>query len=485
MIYTDKKEKIEYGDFQTPLELAVRVCQQLLQLNISPDIIIEPTCGVGNFIKAASSLFPKVNRIIGVDINTQYLQDLKNSKQYSQDLRIVLQNKDFFEFDWQSYINRLDGEILVLGNFPWVTNSQLGSIGGDNLPKKNNFQKHNGLDAITGKSNFDISEWMLIQFSQLLQNREACLAMLCKTSVSRKLLSYLYSHNLNLDYCATYTIDAQKYFGATVDACLLFCKFNPNSKNYFCDVFNHLNQTEYKRIGYRNNILVRDIASFEKTSSLYDINTGIKWRSGIKHDCSNVMEFRKIDNLYINGLGESVDIEGTYLFPLMKGSDIAQNRTGSTDRCVLVTQKFVGESTEYIKEIAPKTWNYLESHAKYLNARKSKIYQKKPKFSIFGVGDYTFSPWKIAICGLYKKLEFRLISQIDNKQIVFDDTVYFLGFNDEKIARKNFELITSEQAISFYSSQIFWDEKRPIKSSILNSLNLTALLEEKYEITNS
>ena len=136
MIYTDKKEKIEYGDFQTPLELAVRVCQQLLQLNISPDIIIEPTCGFGNFIKAASSLFPKVNRIIGVDINAQYLQDLKNSKQYSQDLRIVLQNKDFFEFDWQSYINRLDGEILVLGNFPWVTNSQLGSIGGDNLPKK-------------------------------------------------------------------------------------------------------------------------------------------------------------------------------------------------------------------------------------------------------------------------------------------------------------------------------------------------------------
>jgi hypothetical protein len=150
-----------------------------------------------------------------------------------------------------------------------------------------------------------------------------------------------------------------------------------------------------------------------------------------------------------------------------------------------VTQKFVGEPTEYIKEIAPKTWNYLESHAKYLNSRKSKNYQKKPRFSIFGVGDYTFAPWKIAICGLYKKLEFRLISQIDNKQIVFDDTVYFLGFNDEKIARKNFELITSEQAISFYSSQIFWDEKRPIKSSILNSLNLTTLLEEKYEITNS
>jgi hypothetical protein len=485
MIYPDKKTKIEYGDFQTPLELAERVCKQLLQLNVNPDIILEPTCGVGNFIKAASSLFPEANKIIGIDINSQYLQEIKDDQQCSQDSRIVLQNKDFFEFDWQSYLNQLDGEILVLGNFPWVTNSQQGSIGSDNLPKKNNFQNHNGLDAITGKSNFDISEWMLIQFSQLLQDREACLAMLCKTSVSRKLLSYLYSHNLNLGYCATYAIDAQKYFGATVDACLLFCKFHPNSKNYFCDVFNNLNQTEYKRIGYRNNILIRDIASFEKMSSLYSINTGIKWRSGIKHDCSNVMELRKINNLYINGLGESVDIEDIYLFPLMKGSDIAQNRTESTDRCVLVTQKFVGESTEYIKEIAPKTWSYLEAHANYLNARKSKIYQKKPRFSIFGVGNYTFAPWKIAICGLYKKLEFRLISQIDNKQIVFDDTVYFLGFNDEKLAQKNFELLTSEQAIAFYTSQIFWDEKRPIKSSILNSLNLTALLEEKDEITNS
>ena len=79
MIYTDKKEKIEYGDFQTPLELAVRVCQQLLQLNISPDIIIEPTCGVGNFINAASSLFPEATRIIGVEINPQYLQEIKNN----------------------------------------------------------------------------------------------------------------------------------------------------------------------------------------------------------------------------------------------------------------------------------------------------------------------------------------------------------------------------------------------------------------------
>ncbi len=475
---TNKKVKIEYGDFQTPLELAQQVCQQLCQLNINPNVIIEPTCGIGNFIHAATSCFPKANKIIGIDINDQYLQKIKYDKLCSKDNRIELKHKDFFEFDWQTYINQLDGEILVLGNFPWVTNSQQGSIGSDNVPKKKNFQGLHGLDAITGKSNFDISEWMLIQIVKHLHNRNSSLAMLCKTSVSRKILNYLYSHSLNLKYCATYAIDAQKSFGASVDACLLFCKFSPDSKNYYCDMFDGFGHKKFKSIGYKNDILVRDINSFEKLSNLYKINTKTKWRSGIKHDCSNIMELRKVGDLWINGLGESVDIEDTYLFPLMKGSDIAQNRTQSTNKYVIVTQKFVGEPTTSIKDLAPKTWDYLEAHASYLNKRKSKIYKKNPIFSIFGVGDYTFTTWKIAICGLYKKLEFRLVSSFANKPIVFDDTVYFLGFNDVEIAHKSFELLTSEQAISFYSSQIFWDEKRPIKANILNSLNLAALEAE-------
>jgi hypothetical protein len=194
------------------------------------------------------------------------------------------------------------------------------------------------------------------------------------------------------------------------------------------------------------------------------------------------MEFRRISNTFVNGLGELVDIEDTYLFPLIKGSDVAQNRTKTTDRYVLVTQRFVGEPTEYIKDIAPRTWNYLESHTRYLDNRKSKIYQNNPRFSIFGVGSYTFAPWKISICGLYKKLNFRLVGKIADKPVIFDDTVYFLSFDDEQLAYKTLKLLTSPSAIDFYSSLIFWDEKRPIKSSILNSLNLTALAKTEAQL---
>ncbi|MBE9184550.1 SAM-dependent methyltransferase [Microcoleus sp. LEGE 07076] len=481
MSSNDRKTKLEYGDFQTPPALAEMVCRKLVELNVNPSTIIEPTCGVGNFIEAAARSFPSAAKIIGVEINQNYLTQIRLNKQLFQDGRCDIWHGDFFQFDWESLINQSTARLLVLGNFPWVTNSQQGTIGGsENLPKKNNFQNHKGLDALTGKSNFDISEWMLIKAVQWLQNRDADLAMLCKTSTARKLLNYLHSQKLNLAECATYTIDAKKYFDANVDACLLVCKFDADSQNYFCDVFSSLETSDCHRIGYHNNLLVKDIDAFSKLSDLYAVNSGMKWRSGVKHDCSNVMEFRKIDNLFVNGFGEAVQLEETYLFPLLKGSDVAQNRISDTDRYILVTQKIIGESTENIKIIAPQTWRYLENCGQYLDNRKSKIYQKNPRFAIFGVGDYSFKHWKIAICGLYKKLDFRLIGEIANKPAIFDDTVYFLSFDDEGVARQTFELLNSPAAIKFYSSIVFWDEKRPIKSSILNCLNLALLADWEF-----
>jgi hypothetical protein len=477
MIQVSSKLKLEYGDFQTPLELAEKICHKLITLDIDPDIIVEPTCGIGNFIQASVHSFQLVHKIIGIEVNPDYLQAIRENEQLSQDGRVQVKQCDFFKLDWSSVLDGFDKGILVLGNFPWVTSSQQGVIGGKNLPHKTNFQNHNGLDAITGKSNFDISEWMLIHSIQGLQNREACLAMLCKTSVARKLLNYIRSRNLNLSYCATFGIDAKKYFNATVDACLLVCKFDLSSKNYCCDVFCNLDADTSYQIGYRNNAPIKDVVSFDKLRGLHSPKMGGQWRSGIKHDCSSVMELRKVDNRLINGLGEVVEIEETYLFPLIKGSAVAQNRLESVDRCVLLTQKYIGEPTESLQNLAPKTWSYLINHSKYLDNRKSKIYNGNPRFSIFGVGSYTFAPWKVAICGLYKKLDFRLVGETNGKPTVFDDTVYFLGFEDEQLAHKTFMLLTSSIAVDFYSSLIFWDEKRPIKSSILNSLNLTALAE--------
>jgi hypothetical protein len=467
-----RQTKIEYGDFQTPLELANLVCQKLGELRVSPDTIIEPTCGIGAFVEASAHHFPNAKKIIGMEVNETYLRQLRQRKTaFPNHERIALQQGNFFDFNWKEFLKDIDGAILVIGNFPWVTNSQQGMIGGANLPEKLNFQNRNGFDAMTGKSNFDISEWMLIQVGNWLQGRKGCLAMLCKTAVARKFLHHLHASHMSLLHSAIYGIDAKKYFGASVEACLLICEFDGISHNYDYDVYESLEAGRPQRVGHRNGITVRDLDTFEKFGNLFG-NSEMKWRSGIKHDCSEVMELKKHDGVLINGLGEVVDIEPVYVYPLLKGSDIANNRINSTERFVIVTQKSVGEPTNTIRRLAPKTWKYLEKHAEFLDNRKSRIYRDNPRFSIFGVGAYTFSPYKIAICGLYKSLDFRLVGELNGKPVIFDDTVYFLSFDAEEQARKVLYALLSQNVQDFFSSMIFWDEKRPIKTGILNRLNL-------------
>ena len=467
-----RRRRIEYGDFQTPSELARQVCQKLIDLGVQPDAIVEPTCGLGAFVEASARAFPAAKTIIGLEINPTYLAELEKKRRYlPHGNRILLLEGDFFTFDWHSTLSGLDGLVLVIGNFPWVTNSQQGVIGGANLPDKVNFQNHTGLDAITGRSNFDISEWMLLQTAKWLQNREGYLAMLCKTAVARKFLSQLHSNRQGLSRACLYGIDAKKYFGAAVDACLLFCEFEPSKHNTDYDVYESLGSPIHHRAGHRQGLTVRDLDAFERLSYLRG-DSGIKWRSGIKHDCAEVMELQVVNGTYINGLGELVDIETLLAFPLVKGSDVANGRVNSTARALLVTQKTPGEPTALIKHLAPKTWAYLEAHARHLDRRKSRIYKSNPRFSIFGVGPYTFAAWKIAICGLYKGLDFRLVGPIDDRPVVFDDTVYFLSFDSQEEARHILGILNSDPVQAFLESLIFWDEKRPIKASILNSLDL-------------
>lgn len=145
MSSNDRKTKLEYGDFQTPPALAEMVCRKLVELNVNPSTIIEPTCGVGNFIEAAARSFPSAAKIIGVDINQNYLTEARLNKQLFLDERVEIWHGDFFQFDWDSLVSKCTDRLLVLGNFPWVTNSRQGTVGSGNLPKKNNFQSHKGL----------------------------------------------------------------------------------------------------------------------------------------------------------------------------------------------------------------------------------------------------------------------------------------------------------------------------------------------------
>lgn len=200
----------------------------------------------------------------------------------------------------------------------------------------------------------------------------------------------------------------------------------------------------------------------------------IKWRSGLKHDASKVMEFDCTSLSPANGLGEVVNLEEEYLYPLLKSSDLANNRL-TPRREVLVTQFNIADDTDRIRKVAPKTWSYLETHSATLDGRKSSVYAKRPRFAVFGVGDYTFSPWKICISGLYKNLAFRLVGPHKGKPVVLDDTCYFLAFEEEERARFFYGILNSDLAMKFIHSVVFFDSKRPITIDVLKRIDLRKL----------
>jgi hypothetical protein len=470
------KVRKEYGDFQTPLSLARRVTALLGQAGLRFGTVVEPTCGVGMFLRAAAEGFGRSPKYWGFDINGQYVGEARASLSEVGPLDVTIEQRDFYSINWEDFFSEQVGPLLIVGNPPWITSAGMGAIGGNNLPAKSNLQRHNGLDAKTGKANFDISEWMLMRLLTALKEREATIAVLCKTATARKVLRHAWLNGLGLGRTSLHLIDAAGDFGVAVDACLLYMRTGESKKESTATIYPSLSfENPLTTFGLSAGELVSDINGYEELRDL-DGREHRKWRSGVKHDAAQVMEFTRSGTALVNGLGEVVELEDEYLFPLLKSSDLANGRL-QPRRLVLLPQRKVGDATEEIEHRAPRTWRYLLSHAEQLDNRGSSVYRGRARFSIFGVGDYSFSSAKVAISGLYKNVRFCALSSVDGKPIVVDDTCYFISCASDIEAKFFADLLNSETAQRFLSSLVFLDAKRPVTVDILKRVDLQKLAE--------
>lgn len=467
----------QFGDFQTPAELAGGVCRFLAGRGVRPSTVVEPTCGIGRFVFAALDRFPDAD-VLGYEINPGYVESLRAALDARPNGKSRAIQSSFFDVDWGSALSELPEPILILGNPPWVTNAELGTLGSTNLPPKANREGLAGLDALTGKSNFDISEWMLTRLTEAMAGRRGWVAMLCKTAVARKVLRQVWKDGVALEWAELRTIDAGAWFGASVDACLLVCGVSPAGTNRSCGVFPDFEAVLPQRtFGFCDGHIVADVEAYRRWKHLAGEST-YRWRSGVKHDASKVMELRRDGADYRNGYGERVELEDDFIFPMLKSSSITQGLVESPTRWMLVPQRSVTDDPEAIGSVAPKTWRYLWDHREALDRRGSSIYRNRPRFSVFGVGPYSFEPWKVAISGFYKRLDFVAVGPFEAKPVVFDDTVYFTACRTESEARLIASLLNSEVAREFFAAFVFWDAKRPITTELLHRLDLRALARE-------
>lgn len=457
----------EFGDFQTPLELAA----QCLRVSSLPENarVLEPTCGRGAFLRAADQVASTTERH-GFEINQAYVEEASTwgEVRRANIFQISLPEENV----WKS-----DGPLFVVGNPPWVTAAELKRMGSENLPPKDNFKAVKGLEALLGSSNFDVCEYIILKALRELSTIPFSLGMLCKTHVAHNVIEYAARAQMAISNASCYRIDAKKWFNASVDACWFTLEANPQVKpNYTVAVYDNLfapNKDSANRFGVIDSLLVSDIDKYVTVRDA-DGNSPYEWRSGLKHDAATVFELRATPQPTTKD-GRALDLEADYVYPFLKSTDIFRGRQHVLTKWVVVPQLEFGAETTHLRTTAPKLWNYLEENASILDGRKSSIYRNRPRFSVFGHGPYTFAPYKVAISGLHKEPIFRLVTPLEERPVVLDDTCYFLPFEDATEAVLVTVILNSPETLDLIESLVFWDAKRPITKKLLARLDLNKM----------
>lgn len=459
---------------------------------------------------------------------------------------IEIINADFFEFDWSKVLQVRDvqGDCLILGNPPWVTNSALSTFASSNVPQKNNFKGLRGIEALTGASNFDICEamiWRLLEAQpQVAPGCTTTLAMLCKTTVARNIFTLACQHGLPFRRFEAFEFDAKRVFNVDVAACLLVIDLGahqpaPQSwahqpadhvqpKSQLFSIYSLESPAHPKKVLTYVQGQLKDLAARVGTDFLG--HCVLPWRQGLKHDCAKVMELKLIgperaeldasegksgiiENAEVessarveraenesesestersvvegeraegaekvnssnwrmsNGLNEMVKLESALVYPLVKSSSFKQPIIRSFSKYVLVPQTKLYEDTTHLAQDAPLAWAYLKAHASYFAQRKSHIYQKAPEFSVFGIGEYAFAPYKVGISGFYKRPLFAVLVCDSQRPVMADDTCYFVTLPSFEVAYSLMLLLNSEPVQRFLLSIACLDAKRPFTKKLL------------------
>ena len=462
--------KREYGDYQTPVDFAKKVCLYLKEIrHLKPSVIVEPTCGIGNFLK--SSLVFDATEYYGIEIKPEYCDICKES---IIDKKVTIINADFFSFSSKILIKD-KRQILIIGNPPWVTNSTLSVLGSKNLPTKANFKGLKGIDAITGASNFDICEYIILKLVHEYRDTNAVIAMLCKTSVARNVFKELKRNSVHFSSYDILEFNAAKVFGTNVSACVLIIQLSEERLSPDkCNVFDFENPTEIvSQFGYSDGHFYSNLSIKAEN---YDGHCCFEWRQGVKHDCSKVIELTMHDGILYNGQKQVIQIENDIVFPLIKSSMFKAPIIHEFTKYIIVTQKKTREETRHLESELPLTWRYLYENIRLFQNRKSSIYYGAPLFSMFGVGDYSYSKYKVGVSGFYKQPLFSVLYSDDGKPVMTDDTSYFICFDKYDFAYVAMLLLNTKQVQRFLQSIAFIDAKRPYTKKVLERIDFSKIV---------
>lgn len=459
------------GDFQTPTDLARQVWRALGNLG-DVETIVEPTVGVGSFLLTAPAAL-RARPWICFDLNPDHVASAAAAAEAGGFRDVRVEVADAFRLSASSFagLNRAR-PLLAIGNPPWVTSSGQATIAARNLPPKSTegFGLR-GLDALTGKANFDIAEAVLLRLLEATEEFEDLrLAFLIKRTVAMKLARRLIGSATDLSFAR---IDARAHFGVAVDAGLFVARRTnpaPLCATGHVAVATGIGEQPSRRAGFHNQRFVEDLDAHAGNAHL-EAEEPVPWRQGVKHDLAKVLELVPEEDGLRNGFGEAVDVEEQSLCPLYKSSDVANAR--SPRRLFPLFQEDLSGPLPDLESRWPKLNAYLLRHGEAFDGRRSRIYVNKPRFSIFGIGPYTLAPWKVVVSGLYSSGLFRVVGpDEEGRPSLVDDTCYLLPYEDEESARAVADHLNGDEVQRLLQTLIDPGSKRPVTKAILSRLEV-------------
>ncbi len=131
-------------------------------------------------------------------------------------------------------------------------------------------------------------------------------------------------------------------------------------------------------------------------------------------------------------------VEKDLIFPLLRGSDISRWSCSPSIKMIVTHeegQRLKAIPEERMQQEYTKTFLYLKRFEAVLRSRKTQavrhLMEDGPFYSVFGIGDYTFAPWKVVWAEVGNELEAAVIGKLDahgsSKPVVPDHTCVAVG----------------------------------------------------------
>jgi hypothetical protein len=223
---------------------------------------------------------------------------------------------------------------------------------------------------------------------------------------------------------------------------------------------------------------------FQALNKIMGISTWVRGRKGVTTDLNGVYFVRIINQNETSGLvqietrpeagkkdigvAQKFWIEPHMLYPLIKGAGDFSECSLSIEEELFaiipnlgVKKKDCGEAELMLDTIASRTKDYFRSNEQLLRSRSTwKRYLKgKPYYSIYNVGEYAFSPYKVIWAEQSSKFKAAVVTEknvplIGNRPFVPDHKVFYVACWDSNEAYYLCGLLNSNIVKEYVESHV-------------------------------